>query len=104
MPCGLRRESQETAQNKAASTKVKGTAEKTQHDAPFKYLAGPWGTETPSQASTVLSPSSLQLGPEQSAALRWRGSEKSREHPDHSSLPQCRLLDLSGTELGGENS
>lgn len=33
VPCGLRRKLQETTQNKAASTRVKGV--------PFKYLPGP---------------------------------------------------------------
>lgn len=35
----------------------------------------------------------LQLGPERSAAIRWRAGEKSRERTDHSSPPQSSLLD-----------
>ena len=63
VPCGRRREAQETTQSKAASPKVKGAAEKGQHDAPFKCVAGSWGTETSSQARTVLSPSFSAVGP-----------------------------------------
>lgn len=47
---------------------------------------------------------SLHFGPEQPAAIRWKGGEKSRKHTDYSSLPHCRLFDLSGAELGGKNS
>lgn len=45
---------------------------------------------------------SLQLGPEQSAAIRCRGGEKSREPRDH--LFSSAGFDFSGIELRGENS
>lgn len=82
MPCGLRK-LQET-QNKAASTRVKRTTGMP----PLNIRLAHRAQNHPLRQELFHPLTFPHLGPEQSAAIRWRGGEKRRIY--RSFLPQCR--------------